>query len=555
MDLSDSQQAWRSRTRDAQQLARDMRRLKADSAGSMGSELAASCAGVLDFIESDAAREAEIANAIAALSRAAAQDATHMSELVDMLLKEMQSVLMLPFSSVMEVFPRMVRDLARDEGRQVAWNVTGEEIEVDRRVLEAIKDPLIHLVRNCVSHGIEKPDVRTARGKATEGRVSLHISALGSDKVEITLSDDGAGVDLEAVKSAAVKRGYVGRDEASRLDDLKALSLIFLSEVSTSPLITDLSGRGLGLAIAREKVEALGGSVSVLSRPPRHRVSVDAAADALHFPRRYRQRRGPETCHPNRERGEGSQSGSKSHRQSGKPRVHSVRRRHAVPPEPFRSARHGGECGRCSRLFSRRDPARVRNPGSLPRGGDPGGAGSPGQESREAAGPCAQHQRRHRPGRWRRGSHPERGGAVDVRLAWPAREAPSPAAQAPRARKKSRILVAEDSATSRVLLQSILQSAGYEVKTAVDGADAFASLRTELFDLLGLRRGHAPHERLRAHGEDSGRFKARRPARRAGDLAGFEGGQGEGRGGGGERVHRQEQLRPGQPPGDVGRLL
>ena len=419
---------------------------------------------------------------IAALSVAAVQDAAHMSELVDILLKEMQSVLMLPFSSLLELFPRMVRDLAREEGRVVVWSVTGEEIEVDRRVLEAIKDPLIHLVRNCVSHGIEKPDVRMSRGKEAEGRVSLRVSALGSDKVEITLSDDGAGVDLEAVKSAAVMRGYLGNEEAARLDDLKALSLIFLSEVSTSPLITDLSGRGLGLAIAREKVEALGGAISVTSRPSlgtEFRMTLPLTLSTF--------------------RGVIVSAGGQRYA------IPTVNVERALKVD--RKAIVFTENRECL-SFEGGTLSLLSLSGALGMEGDAGGPSDSfpavilhasgiravfrveeiqGEQEVlvKSLGKQLVHVRNIS------GATVLVGGGVVPILNAAELLTSASLARVQGARtatrvsvRKPKILVAEDSATSRVLLQSILQSAGYEVKTAVDGAEAFAGLRTETFDLL-----------------------------------------------------------------------
>jgi two-component system, chemotaxis family, sensor kinase CheA len=481
LDLAAAQQAWKSRAGDARQQARDMRRLKPAFVAAMGPELAASCAGVLDYVESDSARETDVGNVITALSRSAAQDAIHISGLVDTLLKEMQSVLMLPFASLLELFPMMVRDLAREEARQVTWSVTGGEIEVDRRVLEAIKDPLIHMVRNCVSHGIEKPDARRARGKEAEGRVSLRISALGSDKVEITLSDDGAGVDLEAVKSAAVKRGYLGREEASGMDDVKALSLIFLSEVSTSPLITDLSGRGLGLAIAREKVEALGGSVSVRSRP------AQGTEFRLMLPLTLSTFRGVIV--------------SAGGRRFVIPTVN-VERVLKVDRKAVAFAENR-ECisfdGSTLSLLSLSEALGIE--------GDAGGApdSSPAVVL-HASGIRAVFRVEEIQGEQevlvkslgRQLAHVRNisgatvlvgGGVVPILNASELLTSSSlvrthgAVAKAPKATKR-KILVAEDSSTSRVLLLSILQSAGYDVQTAVDGAEAFAGLRTESFDLL-----------------------------------------------------------------------
>jgi two-component system, chemotaxis family, sensor kinase CheA len=481
LDLAAAQQAWKSRAGGARQHARNILRLKSSFGASMGPDFAASCAAAADFIEADCAREADVASAISILSRAAAEDATRVSELVDTLLKEMRSVLMLPFSSLLELFPRMVRDLAQDEGRQVAWSVTGDEIEVDRRVLEGIKDALIHLVRNCVSHGIETPSVRKERGKEAQGRVSLKVSVLGSDKVELTLSDDGAGIDIEAVKSAAVKRGYLGQEEASRLDGPTALSLIFLSEVSTSPLVTDLSGRGLGLAIAREKVEALGGSVTVTSRPSlgtEFRLTLPLTLSTFRgvIVRAGGQRFVIPTVNV--------EKAMKVDRKA----IVLVENRECI-------ALDGGTL------------SLVSLSGALGMGDDAGGV--PGsfpavilhasgirgafrveeiQGEQEVLVKSLGRQLAHV--RNISGATVLDGGGVlpilnPAELLASASRAGVSGAAAPAPKpRKSMILLAEDSSTSRVLLQSILLSAGYEVKTAVDGAEAFATLHTGAFDLL-----------------------------------------------------------------------
>ena len=142
----------------------------------------------------------------------------------------------------------------------------GGETKVDRRVLEEIKDPLIHLVRNCIDHGIERAADRTAKGKPSRGKIGIAASSR-EGKIEIAVSDDGAGINTTEVKSAAERSGAISRGEAHGLDSKDALSLVFHSGVTTSPIITDISGRGLGLAIVRERVEKLNGTVEIDTKP------------------------------------------------------------------------------------------------------------------------------------------------------------------------------------------------------------------------------------------------------------------------------------------------
>lgn len=187
--------------------------------------------------------------------------------LVGNLLEGTKTVLMLPFSTLFQGFPKIVRDLARDLGKKVDFTVYGGDIEVDKRILEGLKDPLVHLVRNALDHGLESPEERIAKGKSASGAVSLSVSSVDGGRVEVILSDDGKGIDPAQVRESAVKGGVLSREEALALDDPAALMLIFQSGVSTSPIITDISGRGLGMAIVREGVESLGGKIFVNSAP------------------------------------------------------------------------------------------------------------------------------------------------------------------------------------------------------------------------------------------------------------------------------------------------
>jgi len=203
---------------------------------------------------------------VAAVAETAKQDQRAIRRLVDDHLEAMKQVLMLPVATLVEVFPKLVRDLARDQGKEADLVVHGAEIEIDKRILEELKDPLIHLIRNCVDHGIQKPEERARRNKPPRGTIMLGFGARNGRQVEILVSDDGTGIDVDQVRAAAIKVGVLLPEAAGKLDPQEVLPLVFQSGITTSPIITDISGRGLGLAIVREKAEKLGGEVSVDSR-------------------------------------------------------------------------------------------------------------------------------------------------------------------------------------------------------------------------------------------------------------------------------------------------
>ncbi len=209
-----------------------------------------------DFIKS-------LESKIKTLEEFSSKEQRSLSGMIDNLLSDMKKTLMMPFSSLLEIFPKLVRDLSKDKGKECDLIIRGSEIEVDRRILEEIKDPLIHLVRNCIDHGIEKPSERKSKQKPTKGTITIDISQKNGNKIEVLVSDDGVGIDLNKTKSSALKLGIISKEESDKLNDQEVLELIFQSGITTSTIITELSGRGLGLAIVREKVEKIGGAVSV----------------------------------------------------------------------------------------------------------------------------------------------------------------------------------------------------------------------------------------------------------------------------------------------------
>lgn len=220
---------------------------------------------ILGFLEQNQDNLNEVESKVKKLVKSSKHDLWLFEGMVDNILDTAKSVLMLPFSLILEAFPKMVRDLSRVQGKEVELVLQGKEVEIDKRILDEIKDPLLHLIRNCIDHGAEKPEERAKKKKSHYATVTISISNSDNGKVNIVVSDDGAGIDLEKVKEAAVQRGVISENQNNKLTDEEILALIFKSEVSTSSIITNISGRGIGLAIAREKVEKLGGQISVSS--------------------------------------------------------------------------------------------------------------------------------------------------------------------------------------------------------------------------------------------------------------------------------------------------
>jgi two-component system chemotaxis sensor kinase CheA len=200
---------------------------------------------------------------LAGLTLSMERDQYSLSRMVNDQLGEMKQVLMLPVSSLVEAFPGMVREISREQNKEIEFIIRGAELEIDKRILEEFKDPLIHLIRNSIDHGIGTPRERILQKKPSHGTIILAFAARESGIIEITVSDDGKGIDKDHVLKAAVKSGNISGEAAEKLDPEEILSLIYQSGVTTSSFITDISGRGLGLSIVREKVEKLNGRISV----------------------------------------------------------------------------------------------------------------------------------------------------------------------------------------------------------------------------------------------------------------------------------------------------
>jgi two-component system, chemotaxis family, sensor kinase CheA len=175
---------------------------------------------------------------------------------------QVMAVRLIPLAMITERFPRMIRDLARESGKEINFSMSGVEIELDRSILELLGDPLAHILRNSLDHGIETPSERVTAGKSPTGRVSISVSR-DKDQVAIRINDDGRGMDPERIASTAVAKGIIQKGKASTLSIEEKLLLICLPGFSTAEKVTDISGRGVGMDVVRTTIQSLSGTMSI----------------------------------------------------------------------------------------------------------------------------------------------------------------------------------------------------------------------------------------------------------------------------------------------------
>jgi len=198
------------------------------------------------------------------LARKMKETTAAVNRTVGQLQSDVLSLRMVPLSTIFQRLPRIVRDVATSQGKKVTFHVSGEETEVDRTVADALSDPMVHLVRNGVDHGIEDPDQRHRAGKAEVGHLWVAARREGNSVV-IEVRDDGAGIDPGKVREAAVRKGLLDPGTAARMSDSEALDLVFAAGLSTASRVSDISGRGVGMDVVRGNVMRMGGKVSVAS--------------------------------------------------------------------------------------------------------------------------------------------------------------------------------------------------------------------------------------------------------------------------------------------------
>ena len=191
-----------------------------------------------------------------------AETVAHISRITDQLQEEVMRIRMLPIGNLLHKFPRMVRDMSQKAGKLVDVVIHGEDTELDRSMIEEINDPLIHLVRNAIDHGIEPPDERRAAGKPERGTVTLNAWH-EQGRIILTVSDDGRGIDPAVLRKKVVQKGLMTAEEAAALTDEQAVDLIFLPGFSTAEKVTDISGRGVGMDIVQTNIQRVNGTIHI----------------------------------------------------------------------------------------------------------------------------------------------------------------------------------------------------------------------------------------------------------------------------------------------------
>lgn len=406
-------------------------------------------------------------------------------------------MLRLPASVLLDQLQFAVRDLTRTTARDVAVEFSGGDVRLDRRILEDLKDILIHMLRNAVDHGIEDREARLAAGKSAQGRIRVSLTQSTTGLVTVRVEDDGRGIDLEALRRAAVAKEFLSEAEASLLSPDEVLQLMFRSEISTSSRVTEVSGRGLGMAIVREKVVRLGGDIGVESTPGQ------GTAFRMTLPSMRSTFRGVLVTVGGQEFVLPSIHLARALLVSSVDDVQMVEGRETIVSEgellPLvrlgdllgvrheAPAQNGGRGGRHIRT-----PAVVVVSGGrsvalgvdrlgaeeeiLPR---PLGSLFSGTRHFESAAVTGS-------GRLAlvldAGSLVEAAGQESPRSS-PVRRSSSASPGQPRQRRPA-LLVADDSVTTRMLLKNVLEGSGFLVDTAVDGADAWAKLQAGSYDAV-----------------------------------------------------------------------
>ena len=409
------------------------------------------------------------------------QHLNHTNLLIEDLEQEVMAARLMPIATAFANLPRAVRELAYETGKEISLVLTGEATELDRKIIEALSDPLVHLIRNAVDHGIEPPEDRERLGKPRQGTIQVEAEAFGA-LVYVRIRDDGYGIDTARLREAAIRKNLYTPEQAAALTEQEVLDLVFLPGFSTAQIITDISGRGVGMDVVRTNIVELGGQVQVESRlqagttitlilpitlMTTRVLLVEAAGQLFALPA----------------------SGCQGSTWVYAERLKTIEGRAML--------QHEGRMAPLLRLADllgiggeRPFPAHQRRPAVL-IGGQRALAVLVDRliDEREVVvkplGPLFEKQR-HFNGAVQLGN----GRLIllinPVALTQLARSlaVSAPPIARPAPARHSRLLVADDSFTTRELIRSILQSAGYHVTTAVDGFDALDKLRSDTYDLV-----------------------------------------------------------------------
>jgi two-component system chemotaxis sensor kinase CheA len=493
LTIKQSSELAAAQTRDVCRRVGEWKKARSKSRFSLKSKQAAgecagdaSSAGLEELLSEVDSFSSRLESDMSALALTAVQNQRMACAQIDSLMEDVKKLLLQPFSTVLDGMPRMVRDLAKDLGKEAVFIAECSGIEMDRRILEEMRDPLVHLIRNAVDHGIETPGDRAQSGKRQCGRIAIAVERRGGRIVEIAVSDDGAGLNTSKIKETAVRQGVATSSEAESMTDMEAHRLIFHSGLSTSPIVTDLSGRGLGMAIVRERIEKLGGAISIETQPGSgtlfrilistvratfRGVLVRVREQHFVFPTYH-------TDHVLRIKND---------------EIRTVENREAISMD-----------GRLVSLARLADVLGLEPTRTRPPQVQPAVVANCGGRTMaflvDAVIAESEILLKNLGGQLRRvrnieGATMLQGGKLVpvlnvVDLFQSAIETASPRSpasaspSAPEAEAAKRILVVEDSITSRTLLKNIIEAAHYEVDTAVDGIDGFTKLRDGRFDLV-----------------------------------------------------------------------
>lgn len=263
LSLLNDVEAWNREWKKMEQPARIIRQFVDKSSPVTLAQATPNIHKILEFLEYNHTRVGSLVTRLKVQSKLVGDDMRSASTTVDTFLDSTKQLLMMPCAALFQVFPKLVRDVARDLGREVEFSMHGTDVELDRRILAQIRDPLVHLLRNAIDHGIGSPEERKALGKSAKAMLTLSVSQADGGMIEILVADDGRGIDPEQVKASAVRQGIITEAEASVMEREDAINLIFQSALSTAKIITEISGRGLGLAIVKENIGNIGGRLLV----------------------------------------------------------------------------------------------------------------------------------------------------------------------------------------------------------------------------------------------------------------------------------------------------
>jgi chemotaxis protein histidine kinase CheA len=394
--------------------------------------------------------------------------------------QEVMEARLVPIATLYAGLPRAVRDLAQATGKDVRLDLQGEATELDRRVLEMLNDPLLHLVRNAVDHGIEVPDQRVAAGKPAQGALTVQAQALGNE-VRVTVRDDGRGLDPQALRRRAVQLGLLSHEQASELSDADAYELIFAPGLSTVTMITDISGRGVGMDLVRANLLELGGQIMIETAIGQGTTFVLVLPLTLVTTRVLLVQAGGRRfalpvsgC-----RGTVWWDRREARLLEGRPTLyHDGRQVMLLPLAELLQIDSGTNLGTAEQL-----PVVLIGDGHDRLGLLVDTVIDEREVVVKSLGALFAQQRLFV------GAAQLGDGRLVLllnsgQLCQQARGAGRPSEDLPAAERQSRLLVVDDSFTTRELLRSILQSAGFAVTVAVDGMDALDKLRTETYDLV-----------------------------------------------------------------------